>query len=199
MSLNDIQLSSFQLAELYGRNLVMPAAGEEPGTVTRPPAPPQHKQEDVPAVQPAERTNPNVEPRLPTPGSLQYLGKHQKKIAILVSNPKEVYLPESELSFLTAILQACRLNLGDVAIVNHARHPLSPAELRQQLESEYILVFGVPVADPALAHQPSFVPLSQDGHSIVLVPALSQLNNTSAEAKTLKSKLWICLKQLFGV
>lgn len=139
---------------------------------------------------PAENTDPRMVP---------YLGKNQKKIAILVNNQKEVYLPESELSFLSSILLACQLHLGDVAIVNHARHPMSPDRLRQQLESEYILVFGVPVNDPALSQQPSFIPLSQNGYSIVLAPPLSQLNSTGPDAKLLKSKLWICLKQLFNV
>jgi hypothetical protein len=143
----------------------------------------------APALRPAN----NEQPTLP------YLGKNQKKIAILVSSPKEAYLPENELTFLTNVLQACQFNLGDVAIVNHARTPLTPAALREQLKSEYILVFGAPVNDPALSQQPSFVPLAQNGYSIVLVPSLTQLNSTGPEAKPLKQKLWICLKQLFNV
>ena len=54
-------------------------------------------------------------------------------------------------------------------------------------------------ADPALSQQPSFVPLALDGYTVVLAPALHQLNVNNADGKQLKSKLWICLKQLFNV
>ncbi|MBS1563778.1 MAG: hypothetical protein JST39_05285, partial [Bacteroidetes bacterium] len=153
-----------------------------------------------PVAGPAITAGPSKkEEAAPRAGGAQYLGKNLQRISILVKSPKEAYLPENELSFLTAILQACRLNLGDVAIVNHARQPMSVQDLREQLESRFILVFGVPLSEPELAKQPSFVPLALDGCSVVLAPPLSQLNNASAEAKQLKSKLWICLKQLFNV
>ena len=213
MSLNDIQLSPSQLAEFYGKHLVTPMDNEVPGTVTRLKAAPQEApgEQERPiiipgAIAPRTETPASEAPGQPTTNNEQrtsttvpYLGKNQKKIAILVSSPKEAHLPENELTFLTNVLQACHLNLGDVAIVNHARTPLTPAVLREQLESEYILVFGAPVHDPALSQQPSFVPLAQNGYSIVLVPSLTQLNSTGPEAKPLKQKLWICLKQLFNV
>ena len=218
MSLNDIQLSASQLAELYGRNLITPPDGEETPISSRPrpqtssrqetavtasAAPAEPVERPEPAIAPEPRTA-SPEPRTPnselrTPDSIQFLGKNQQRITILVNSPKEVYLPEGELSFLTNILLACRLHLGDVAIVNHARQPTGPVALHEQLQSRFILVFGVSLPDPALAQQPSFIPLAQDGYTIVLAPPLSQLNSTGPDAKLLKSKLWVCLKQLFNV
>ena len=189
MGLNDIQLSASQLSELYGRHLVDTG---ETGTSTHRPATPSPSKQDTSTPLPVKET-------APVPKQLPYLGKNQKKIAILVNSPKEAYLPENELTFLTNVLLACHLNLGDVAIVNHARTPATPAALAEQLESAYILVFGAPVNDPALSQHPSFVPLAQNGYSIVLVPPLTQLNSTGPEAKPLKQKLWVCLKQLFNV
>ncbi|HEY4151677.1 MAG TPA: hypothetical protein VGM41_22210, partial [Chitinophagaceae bacterium] len=145
----------------------------------------------------AQIVQPAIQPAAPKP--LQYLGKNQKKTTILVHYPSEVYVPEAGLNFLTSILQACRLNLGDVAIVNHAHHPLPPADLCSQLQSQYLLVFGVPLSDPALQTLPPFTPLQQNGCNIVLAPPLDQLNNNSPEGKLLKTKLWGCLKQLFNV
>ena len=198
MGLNDIQLSATQLAELYGRHLV--DTGEAATPNTRPISQPKAKQ-DHPAASPVADTPPAPTAPLQTTGPkpLQYLGKNQKKVAILVNSLKDAYLPENELTFLTNVLLACQLNLGDVAIVNHARTPVTPAALREQLESAYVLVFGAPVDDPGLSQHPSFVPLAQNGYSIVLVPSLTQLNSTGPEAKPLKQKLWICLKQLFNV
>jgi len=194
MGLNDIQLSTSQLAEFYGRHLV--DTGEAATPNARPVTQPRSKQHtpvaDTPPVVTASTQAPDSKPLL-------YLGKNQKKIGILVNSPKEAYLPENELTFLTNVLLACHLNLGDVAIVNHARTPVTPAALKEQLQSEYILVFGAPVNDPALDQHPSFVPFAQNGYSIVLVPSLTQLNSTGPEAKPLKQKLWVCLKQLFNV
>jgi hypothetical protein len=193
MSLNDIQLSTAQLVDLYGRHLVAGSGDEAP--VPRPAAqPPVAAEKPAPA---AAMTNAPVPPAAPKP--LQYLGKNQKKTAILVNYPNEVYLPEGELNFLTSILQACRLNLGDVAIVNHAHYPLVPAALYEQLQSQYLLIFGVPVAEPALQQLAPFTPLRQNDCNIVQAPPLDQLNNNSPEGKLLKTKLWGCLKQLFNV
>jgi len=197
MGLNDIQLSAAQLAEFYGRHLV--DTGEAATPNARPVNQPKSKQDNP--VAPVADTPPVV--TAPTqandPKPLQFLGRNQKKIGILVNSPKEAYLPENELTFLTNVLLACQLNLGDVAIVNHARTPATPAAMREHLQSDYILVFGAPVNDPALDQHPSFVPLAQNGYSIVLVPSLTQLNSTGPEAKPLKQKLWVCLKQLFNV
>lgn len=192
MSLNDIQLSSAQLADWYGRHLVAGSGNEAPGT--RPAGPPAVA-EIPPAATPA--THNPAPPAAAKP--LQWLGKNQKNIAILVNYPKEAYLPGDELNFLASILQACRLNLGDVAIVNHAHFPLAPAALAEQLQSRYLLLFGVPVAEPALQQLAPFTPLQQNGCSIVQAPPLDQLNNNSPEGKQLKMKLWVCLKQLFNV
>jgi hypothetical protein len=186
MSLNDIQLSASQLTDWYRRHLVVSDEPGAPAATTPPPVTPGAKTAEPPTATAG-------------PKPLQWLGNHQKKVGILVSYPKEAYLPEAELNFLSNILLACRMNLGDVAIVNHAHYPLLPSQLREQLESDYLLVFGVSPADPALSQQPSFVPLALDGYTVVLAPALHQLNVNNADGKQLKSKLWICLKQLFNV
>ncbi len=91
------------------------------------------------------------------------------------------------MNFLTSILQACRMNLGDVAIVNHAHYPLPPANLCGRFQSQHLLIFGVPLPDPALLVLPPFTPLLQNGCNIVLAPPLDQLNSSSPEGKLLKS------------
>ena len=134
-----------------------------------------------------------------TKKGIQYLGKNQKGICLLVNYPKDVYLPDDQLHFLTNILQACRLNLGDVAIVNHYREKISFEELCKQLECHYLLAFGVAATTIGLEEIPLFTAQPVNECYIVLSPAAEELNNNSPESKLLKTRLWLCLKQLFNV
>ena len=134
-----------------------------------------------------------------TKKGLQYLGKNQKGICLLVNYPKDVYLPDDQLHFLSNILQACRLNLGDVAIINHYREKIGFEELRKQLECHYLLAFGVAAAAIGLEEFPMFTAQPVNECNIVLSPAAEELNNNNPESKLLKSRLWLCLKQLFNV
>ena len=131
--------------------------------------------------------------------SIQYLGKNQKGICLLVSYANEVYLPDAQLNFLTTILQACRLNLGDVAIINYQREKISFETLRQELACNYLLVFGAAFPDIGLDEPPLFS-MQQAGDCVILYsPAAEQLNHDDASGKLLKSRLWACLKQMFNV
>jgi hypothetical protein len=130
---------------------------------------------------------------------IQYLGKNQKGVCVLVDYTKDVYLPDEQLHFLTTILQACRLNLGDVAIVNFRQHPVSFEKLREQVPCNYLLIFGVEPAKLGLEEMPLFTTCSVHDCNIVHSPAAEQLNNNNPDSKLLKSKLWLCLKQLFTI
>lgn len=171
MGLNDIELPAFLLADLYKENLV---AGEEAISV------PEVPQKDRPAT-------------------IQYLGSNQKNICLLVNYENDVYLPEEQLNFLSAILQACKLNLGDVAIVNYHRQKIAFEDLKKQLHCSFLFIFGVDTTALGLKKIPPFSITSFDDCNIVLSPESEQLNNNSPESKLLKSKLWLCLKQLFNV
>ena len=130
---------------------------------------------------------------------IHYLGKNQKNICLLVNYPNDVYLPDDQLNFLTNILKACRLKMGDVAIVNHHKAPISFEALQQELSCSYLLVFGVAPAAIGLKENPLFSKHIVNSCYIVLSPAAEQLNNNNPESKLLKSQLWISLKQLFNV
>jgi hypothetical protein len=128
------------------------------------------------------------------------LGNHLRKITILVNAPGSPFLPDNQLSFLTKILEACRLNIGDVAIVNHASAPVNITALRAQLQPSVILLFGL---EPTTIRLPINFPVFKlqpyDQCTYLSAPALDLLVQTSEESKLLKSKLWLCLKSLFEV
>ena len=145
---------------------------------------------------PTEKKKPAV---TPAPGVYQYLGKNQKGICLLVDYANDVHLPDSQLDFLTSILQACKLNLGDVAIVNCGRQQVSFPTLTDQLACSHLLIFGVIPGAIGLGDIPLFSVQKEGSCRLLYSPAAENLNNPGAESKLLKSKLWLCLKEMFAI
>jgi hypothetical protein len=130
----------------------------------------------------------------------KFLGKNGKKVTIVVQSPGVPFLPDNQLTFLIKILEACRMNIGDVAIVNAATVPVQISILRQQLQPTAVLLFGIePTAIKLPINFPEFKVQPYDNCSYLSAPPLTRLVQQSEESKLLKSKLWVCLKTLFNV
>lgn len=170
MSLNNIKLPGIVIAELYKNDLL-----ETPG---------KGDQETI-----------TVEKDKTTP--VQYLGKNKKNITILVHYPSDVYLPEEQLTFLSNILQACGLSIGDIAIVNTAMRTTDVTTILTELETSKLLVFrNIPLLN--IPGEP-FTITKTGNVAILTAPTLETMNSNSEESKLFKTKLWICLKQLFNL
>ncbi len=129
--------------------------------------------------------------------SFGFLGKNRQKTAILTRNPGALYLPEAELDFLMGILAACKLTMEDVALVNLHHHPsLDYGTLTAETGAQKILLLGT---DPASIGLPIAFPQYQvqrfNNQVYLSAPALPLLQQDRME----KSKLWICLKQIFSL
>ena len=134
------------------------------------------------------------------PAPYKFLGNNRRQVAIVVRSPGTPFLPDNQLSFLTKILEACRMNIGDIAIVNAASAPVVISELRPQLKPTTVLLFGIePTAIKLPINFPVFRLQPYDDCTYLSAPALSLLVQNSEESKLLKSKLWVCLKTLFNV
>jgi hypothetical protein len=135
-----------------------------------------------------------------TAAPYKILGNHRRKVTILVNAPGSPFLPDNQLNFLTKILEACRLNMGDVAIINHASAPVNITALRAQLQPSVILLFGL---EPTTIRLPINFPVFKlqpyDQCTYLSAPALDLLVQSSEDSRPLKSKLWVCLKSLFEV
>jgi hypothetical protein len=228
MSLNHIQLTDFIVTEWYKDALLPLAKGPVPATpsaATQAPAavpPPKAAPAAVPPPKPVSTTAPipapspsvpPAEPVLATPsptpsaaGGLpqampyKFLGNNRRHITLLVHSPGSGFMPDNQLTFLTKILEACRMTLADVAIVNNAAAPVTITALRQQLQPKTVLLFGVdPTAIRLPINFPTFKQLSYDDCTYLSSPALDQLVPNTEDSKLLKSKLWVCLKTLFEV
>jgi hypothetical protein len=201
MSLNNITLSDLIVTEWYGATTLIPSENPvTPKPVVATP-PPTSVKPTEPLVQP---TPPPQKPPTPTPPAepavYKFLGNHRRKVTIIVDSPGAAFLPDDQLNFVSKILEACRMNVGDVAIVNHHTTPVAINTLREQLQPANIILFGIdpttirlPINFPAFKLQP------YDNCTYLSAPPLEQLVGNTTDAKLLKSKLWVCLKTLFDV
>ncbi len=127
----------------------------------------------------------------------KWLGENRKNILVMVNYSDAVHLPDHDLDFLAGVLGACKLSLGDVAIVNLDNHPeASYKELTAFFASKIVLLFAVEPASFGLPMRfPHFQIQPFGGNSFLFSPSLKELEND----KVLKSKLWVCLKRLFNL
>ncbi|MDO6432150.1 hypothetical protein Q4E93_16225 [Flavitalea sp. BT771] len=210
MSLNNIQLKDLVVSELYRDNLM---ASEGPGTAIAPAPEPQPAAQSSPLTaqspkpeahssplaahsSPLEAQSSPLEARSP----YKFLGSNRRNITIVVHSPGIAFLPDDQLNVLTRMLEACRMNMGDVAIVNHAAAPVIIAPLKQQLQPAFILLFGPKPPDIGLPMDfPVFKIQKYDQCTYLTAPSLEELVAPGDESRLLKSKLWVCLKTMFEI
>jgi hypothetical protein len=179
MDLNHINLPAFIIADLYHSSII------DIGETSEKPKPGEIFTEKNPTLARAETI------------VWKYLGENRKNILIIINHNDVVHLPDDELNFLTDILGACKLSIGDVAIVNLNNHPgVSYKELTNHFKSKNVFLFGV---EPEIFGLPMSFPHFQlqsfANNSFLFSPFLKELEND----KLLKSKLWVCLKRIFGI
>src|SRR5205814_2345861 len=121
-------------------------------------------------------------------------------VVILLKDNAAVHINDEWLATLSKLLQACNLNLADVAIVNHMKEPKSFAELKETLQPQFLFMFDVTTTDVQL---PFTIPHYQGqkyGECIFMTAPLTTLSiENSLQIKNEKRKLWEKLKQIFNV
>ena len=129
---------------------------------------------------------------------LKYLGEHLKQVTIIVKDDISVHLNETDLHLLSSILNACKLNLADIALINIAQQKLSLHEILETLPSKLVLIFDVSSTTLKVKLPTTLYKPIQLGETYLLFSnGLSKMQGTDQSAKVEKSKLWTVLKQLF--
>lgn len=159
------------------------------------PLPDPGPKEDTAATLPAGNAQPTSATLNTDTPAWKYLGNNKKHVLIVVDYEGAAYLPDDELAFLTKMLTACKLGLGDVAIVNSAHYPkYSSADYLRQFRSQQVLLFG---RDPESFGLPLAFPQFQvqafAGVTFLSSPPLGEMMDNTA----LKSTLWASLKRIF--
>ena len=142
--------------------------------------------------------NTNQPPALNTiTRSIAILGNNQKQIAIIVADEKNLYLPDKTLNFLMGILNACKLTMDDVALINISKsNALTYSIIQEQLQATTLLLFGVLPGQLQLPLDfPEYQIQKYNNQLYLSAPALPLL----AADKEEKTKLWNCLKQVFAI
>ena len=127
----------------------------------------------------------------------KYLGENKKKTLVLVRYADAVHIPDKQLAFLTKLLAACNLNLADVAVLNFQDHNSSEFnEIINFFKPKVVLLFDVEPGDFGL---PMIFPQFQVQGYKDAVFVLSPPLNIIEPDKSLKGKLWVCLKKIFNL
>ena len=128
---------------------------------------------------------------------LKYLGENKKKTLVVVRNADAVHIPDKQLSFLTKLLSACNLNLADVAIFNFHDHNSSEFnEILNFFNPKVVLLFDV---EPGEFGLPMIFPQFQvQGYKDAVFVSSPSLDVIEPD-KSLKGKLWVCLKKIFNL
>lgn len=197
MHFNEIQLPADYIALMYKDTLV---AIEQPNrnnlqnnienNNTQQPKSP----EDV-IKQKAETINTNNHAP-----SIPYLGENKKKVIIMVRDETATFIREEWLQFLSNILLACKLNIGDVAIINQFNNNHDFKTLHAALQPKYCIIF---LANWQSLDLPFVIPTYQiqtfnQCKFLTATPIQQYLSNDTI-TKEEKRKLWLSLKSLFNL
>ena len=129
-----------------------------------------------------------------------FLGNNHKHIVIAVRDQEAIFLRDEWLQFLSTILTACKLNLGDVAIINFAHHQKSFTEISESLQTKIFLSFGIAAKELELSFTvPDYQVQLYDQRSFLWAVPIQHIYGDSQLCKIEKSKLWLCLKKIFAV
>ena len=131
-------------------------------------------------------------------GPIKSLGEHNKKITVIVNDPHSVHLNEMDFILLTSILNACRLTIADIALINLGKQPVGLHQILQEYPSTLVISFAVNATQLKVKLPNTLYKVSQLGDSHILFSnALSTMQGTGIDAKQEKAKLWTVLKKIF--
>jgi hypothetical protein len=207
MTPEKIQLPDFVIANLYTDQLVLgvDVQTNQIKTVTNievelktvAPVPPPTVEKTI--SKPLAVAKPKTDESIISDTEKQwYLGNNGKNITVVIHETGVAYINDKHLQFLSNILNACKLNLGDISLVNHANHPFSYAELKQKLQPKFVLVFALETKDIKLPFTiPNYQVQSHDNCKFLFASSLTKMDGDAQEAKIEKSKLWMSLKNMF--
>jgi hypothetical protein len=177
MSLNSIEFSRKTFADLYKNSLV-------------------DLSDENPAVKGKDKQV-----------QLKFLGENKKHVLVVVNYADAVHIPDMQLGFLTNLLSACKLTLADTAVFNFYSFSGNGNRDSDERSKQYnkvisffkpktVLLFGTEPVDfgmPLLF--PQFQIQTHNNSTFLFTPTLQEMEHD----KSLKTKLWICLKKIFSL
>ena len=174
MSIDNIQLNSYLCEKMFSKTLL-----------------------DLTKTAGTGNNQQDVKKNLSKKIKINSLGDNERNILFLVNNNENKFLADDEMKLLTDLLQACKISMGDIALVNfYENREMNYQELLEQFQSKKILMFGVSAADLDLPFAIPFFQIQKFQEQIYMIcPSLSDfINNVE-----LKKDLWKSLKKIFSL
>lgn len=128
---------------------------------------------------------------------LIFLGNNRKNILILVNESESVHLEDVNMELLSNILNACKLNMNDVCLINvNKKNKIIVKNLISQFKAECLLIFGnLPIS----TQLPDTLNLYENKvHENCRMLQVDDLNKIGSNPE-LKKILWNALKALFNL
>ena len=127
----------------------------------------------------------------------KYLGENKKKTLVVLRYPDSVHVPDKQLSFLTKLLAACNLSIADVAIINFEHYAsIGFDKIMSHFTPAVVLLFDTKPDEFGMPMNfPEFQVQRYKDAVFVSSPSLQIIEPD----KTLKGKLWVCLKKIFNL
>ncbi|UCJ05712.1 hypothetical protein KTO58_18735 [Chitinophaga pendula] len=138
-----------------------------------------------------------VEPVQNSLPKVKFLGENQKNIGVFIQNGNEAYLNEELFNLLTNILNACKLGMQDIALINTVQYGNQPISVWQEaLPLKQAIFFGITASSLGLEDVPVYqVVAAAKGTTLLFSDPLEMIG----QDKQLKGRLWNALKQLLGI
>lgn len=170
MSLDNIQLPGFVIQDLFQKTLV-----------------------DLNTVE-NKKTSDSLQEKK---GELNFFGGNRQRIILLVNHPEVAFVTDQQLTFLSGILNACKLTLEDVGLLNIASHPaVHYKTISESFNPVLVIMFGIlPDALQLPFVMPEFQRQTFNNQVYLAAPSLHELENN----KELKRKFWVVLQQIFSL
>lgn len=128
---------------------------------------------------------------------LNFFGGNKQHIILLVKHPDIAFITDQQLTFLSGILNACKLTLEDIGLLNIASSPaISYKSISDIFNPRTVIMFGISPHEIQLPFiMPAFQRQLYNNQVYLAVPSLTDIEND----RELKSKLWSVLQQVFSL
>ena len=127
--------------------------------------------------------------------NLRSLGANEKNILVIINNPNAAFLEDTQLTFLTKVISACKLSLSDIALINI--NNISEGELQSMpaiFKASKMIMFGVNSMQMQLPFIiPDYQIQNYNNIQYLSAPDLKQIETD----QTAKKQLWASFQKMF--
>ncbi|MEQ1798763.1 MAG: hypothetical protein ABL872_12480 [Lacibacter sp.] len=165
MGFETIQLTGQQIEELYSSHLVI-----------------------------TQKTG-NLKPETTSkPAGTGITGKNKKQFVWVVNEASYPFLSDEDFQFLSEVVNACKMNMDDIALMNIAQNNLDFEQTIAELKPK-ILIVSFLDRNWIPANKETYTLQQEENFQFYITEELQVIRND----KVKKSKLWLALKQMLGL